>query len=195
MSETGAPALGAILLAAGGSRRLGRPKQLVECDGEPLVRRQARLLLELNPACVVVVTGAAETGVRSALDGLDVALVHNRDWERGMGTSLACGIRAMPERVRGALLLLVDQYRLDADDLRRMIDAWRRDPESAVTAAWDERRGPPVVFPRALFDRVARLQGDSGARQVLKKFRGRLTVVPSPNAAFDLDTAEDLQRM
>jgi molybdenum cofactor cytidylyltransferase len=184
--------LGTILLAAGGSSRLGQPKQLVALEGEPLVRRQARLLLALQPACVVVVTGAVADEVREALHGLDVSCVHNESWEQGMGTSLACGIRAMPERVRGALLLLTDQFRIVADDLQRLLEAWAGDPLAAVTASWDDQRGPPVVFPRALFDRLSRLQGDSGARAVLKRFRGRQVAVPLPNAAGDLDTPADL---
>jgi CTP:molybdopterin cytidylyltransferase MocA len=191
-AKAGSESLGALLLAAGSSKRLGQPKQLLTVDGEPLVRRQARLLLELQTACTVVVTGAAEAGVRAALDGLDVLLVHNPAWQQGMGGSLACGIHAMPERVRGALLLLVDQYRVDRDDLARMAVAWAADPLAAVSASWDAQRGPPVIFPRSLFERVARLEGERGAWAVLRRFRGRQIAVPMPNAAFDLDTPDDL---
>lgn len=184
--------LGAILLAAGGSSRLGQSKQLIEIAGEPLVRRQARLLLALEPACVVVVTGAVARKVGGLLVGLDVTLAHNAAWRRGIGSSLACGIRAMPVTVRGALLLLTDQYRIGPDDLRRLVEAWAADPLGAVTASWDTQRGPPVVVPRALFDQVSHLQADTGARAVLRAFRGRQVAVPMPNAAFDLDTPADL---
>lgn len=187
--------LGAILLAAGGSSRLGQSKQLVEIAGEPLVRRQARLLLALEPVCVAVVTGAMAREVGGLLQGLDLTLVHNAAWQRGIGSSLACGIRAMPEQVRGALLLLTDQYRIGPDDLRRLVEAWAADPQGAVTASWDTQRGPPVVFPRALFGRVSRLQADTGARAVLRAFRGRQMTVPMPNAAFDLDTPADLEAL
>lgn len=190
-----AHSLGAILLAAGGSSRLGRPKQLVEIDGEPLVRRQARLLLALEPACVVVVTGAAREEVEAALAGLDVRFAHHPGWEGGMGTSIAKGIRLMPERVRGALLLLVDQYRLEAADLGRLIDAWSADPLAVALAGWDGERGPPTLFPRSLFERLSRLRGDSGARPVLRKFKGRQITVDMPHAALDVDVAEDLANM
>lgn len=190
--NSGPASLGALLLAAGGSTRLGRPKQLLLIDGEPLVRRQARLLLALEPACVIVVTGAVADEVGAALTGLDIVLAHNPDWERGMGGSLACGMRAMPERVRGALLLLVDQYRVDTQDLERLIATWGADPLAAVSASWDDQRGPPIVFPRSLFERVSRLRGESGARAVLRRFRGRQIAVPVANAAFDLDTAADI---
>ena len=187
-----ARALGAILLAAGSSSRLGQPKQLIERNGEPLVRRQARLLLALEPACVVVVTGCAAAEVTEALADLPVTCVHNADWQNGMGTSLACGIRVMPERVRGALLLLADLWRIDADDLQAMVERWAGQPQQAVTACWGEASGPPVIFPRQMFARLARLRGDSGARHSLKHFKGGLIRLEMPHAAFDLDTPGDL---
>jgi len=186
-----AQTLGTILLAAGCSSRLGRPKQLLEMDGEVLVRRQARVLSSIGPACVVVVTGCEADGVAQALAGMPVQCAHNANWQGGMGSSLATGIRAMPERVRGALLLLCDQWQVDADDLRSLVDGWATQPQSAVLAQWGAASGPPVIFPRQMFARLSRLQGGRGARQVLKHFKGGLVKVDLPHAAFDLDTPAD----
>lgn len=188
-------AVGALLLAAGGSSRLGRPKQLVEFRGEALVRRQARLLAGLGPACVIVVTGAAADAVRAVVEDLPITLVHNPRWERGVGESIAAGIAAMPERVRAALLLMADQYRVDAGDLSRLVGAWNTDPGAVAIAGWEDRTGPPTVFPRSQFERLSRLTGDRGARPVLKKFSGRRIVVPMPNAAFDVDLPGDLEQL
>jgi molybdenum cofactor cytidylyltransferase len=189
--------LGAILLAAGGSSRLGRSKQLLDIGGEPLVRRQAQLLIEQDCACVVVITGADQHAVRDALDGLSVRLVHNSDWKRGMGLSLAFGIRSMPERVRGALLLLVDQWKISPADLSALSAAWSKKPGSVATAQWqgDEGKqvtGPPVVFPRELFPFLLKLQGDRGAHSIVKRFKGGVERVEMPNAAFDIDEVSDL---
>lgn len=183
--------LGAILLAAGGSSRLGRPKQLELIDGQPLVVRQARLLLDLPADCVVVVTGAVEEQVRQALTGLPVECVHHADWSRGMGRSIARGIEAMPERVRGALLLLCDQWRIEHADLEKLLEAWWPAPQKAIVSIWDGVSGPPVIFPRALFQRLLRLQGDSGARHLLQRYAGGLEKVAIANAAFDLDQPGD----
>ena len=128
--------LGTILLAAGSSSRLGQSKQLLDMDGEPLVRRQARLLLSLKPACLVVVTGAEQHAVEQALEGLPVRAVHNPRWADGMGHSLACGIAAMPERVRGALLLLCDQWKITSADLSALSGGWQQEPLSVVMAKW-----------------------------------------------------------
>lgn len=186
------PNLGAILLAAGASSRLGYPKQLVELDGEALVVRQARLLIALQPACVVVVTGAAREGVEQVLAGLPVNLVHNENWANGMGSSLACGVSAMPERVRGALLLLCDLWRISSADLENLVTAWQAAPAQAATAVWDGKTGPPVIFPRALFQRLKKLQGEQGARHLLRGFAGGIAQVAMPNAAYDLDVSSDL---
>ncbi len=192
--------LGAILLAAGSSSRLGQSKQLLEIDGQPLVRRQAELLLALQPACVVVVSGADQLAVEQALHGLQVQRVHNPNWQQGMGTSLACGIRAMPERVRGALLLLCDQWRVTAEDLHKLVTAWKPGPVRAVCAEWANDQGQtvagaPAIFPRALFAKLVKLQGERGAQALLKHYPGGTSHVPVPNAAFDIDEPADLPNL
>jgi len=189
--------LGAILLAAGSSSRLGQSKQLLEIDGQALVRLQASKLLALKPACVVVVTGAEQQAVEQALQDLPLQCVHNNNWQQGMGSSLACGIAAMPERVRGALLLLCDQWKITTDDLLELTDAWEQSPGSAVMAQWTEESGqtasgPPAVFPRALFFNLVRLRDDRGAQQILKRYSGGVTKVQMPNAGFDIDLKSDL---
>lgn len=187
----------AILLAAGSSSRLGQSKQLLQIDGVPLVRRQAELLLSLEPACVVVVSGAEQLAVEQAIHGLPVHRVHNPNWQQGMGTSLACGIRVMPERVRGALLLLCDQWRINKEDLQGLVAAWQPEPAKAICAEWTDDQGhkvagAPAIFPRALFARLLKLQGDHGAHQLLKNFPGGTQHHSLPNAAFDIDQESDL---
>jgi len=144
---------------------------------------------------MVVVTGAVERQVRQALDGMSVEFAHHANWSRGMGSSIARGIEAMPERVRGALLLLCDQWRIEQADLEHLIDAWRSAPQKAVVSGWNDSQGPPVIFPRAMFQRLSRLQGDRGARHALKRYAGGVQKVPIANAAIDLDQPADLQQL
>jgi len=184
--------LGAILLAAGGSRRLGQSKQLLEIDGEALVVRQARLLLDLNPARVVVVCGADSESVDASLAELPVQVVHNPDWGCGMGRSLACAIAVIPERARAALVMLCDQWRLTSTDIQALIDAWVPDPMAAVAAAYDDTVGAPAILPRAMFDRLSRLEGDVGARKILRRWAGTVKTISLPSALLDIDSPEDL---
>jgi molybdenum cofactor cytidylyltransferase len=145
----------------------------------------------------VVVSGAGQLEVEQALHGLPLQRVHNPNWPQGMGTSLACGIRAMPERARGALLLLCDQWRVTAEDLQGLVAAWQPVPLKAVSAEWNNDQGhtvagAPAIFPRALFARILKLQGDRGAQQLLKNFTGGTEHFNMPNAAFDIDHESDL---
>ena len=187
--------LGAILLAAGESSRLGQPKQLLKSarwSNLALVRRQAELLLKKNFSAVVVVTGSSNSAVEAELDGLPVQLCHNENWKKGMGTSIACGIRAMPERVRGALVLLCDQWQIVDADLQNLCDEWTQHPTSAVISIWTDSSGPPTIFPRVLFDPLARLNGNKGARRVLSRFTGEVRYLTVDNAAYDIDVASDI---
>jgi molybdenum cofactor cytidylyltransferase len=192
MNEPGQSSLGAVLLAAGGSTRLGRSKQLLDIAGQPLVARQAQLLAGLGFARFVVVTGSQRDSVEAALAGFRDSLCFNPRWQEGMGTSLAVGIAAMPERVRGALVLLCDQWRIGAPDLHRLVQAWTERPQAAVVAGADGYFGPPAIFPRSLFQRLMALSGDRGARRLLERFGGEVVEVSLPHAAFDIDTEADV---
>jgi molybdenum cofactor cytidylyltransferase len=128
--------LAVVLLAAGGSNRLGQPKQLVPVDGEALVLRTARRLLRLEPATMLVVTGCDSERVKEQLAGLPLQIVHNAEWKEGMGTSIACGVKNLPAGIEGVLIMLCDLWRVDLGDLKRLIEAWNTDISDIVTATW-----------------------------------------------------------
>ena len=172
MTERGP--IGAVVLAAGGSTRLGRPKQLLVHEGEALVHRAARLARAAVDGPVVVVLGAEAATVGKALGRLEVEPWLHPNWREGMGSSLAAGIARLSQdtgAVGGALLLLVDQpfihlpypaslvARFRANDVD--LAATRYGPEEDSTA------GPPAVFARSLFPRLMALSGDHGARSLL----------------------------
>ena len=186
--------LHAILLAAGGSSRLGRAKQLLTYAGEPLVHRAARLLTGVAPR-VTVVTGASPEQVGAAIAGLDVDEVHNARWREGVGGSIALGARQFEVGTNATLIMLCDQYGIGAEQLSQLSDAWRAEPARIAAARWGERFGPPVIFPARFFSRLRRLQGDLGARQLLVEERARVNFVDLPRAALDVDDAADLARM
>jgi molybdenum cofactor cytidylyltransferase len=193
------PSVGVILLAAGPSSRLGQPKQLVEVDNECLVRRSARLALSLEPAFVTVVTGCEAERVRAELEGLPVGIVFNRNWANGMGASINCGVRSMPAGVDGVMIMVCDQWRLEASDLRRLQAAWFSDISRIYVAFWKEGEahisGPPVIFPRKLIPELKSMQESRGARQLIDRYMDLAEFVDMQNAAFDLDRPADLERL
>ena len=186
--------LHAVLLAAGGSSRLGRAKQLLTFTDERLVHRAARLLTGVTPH-VTVVTGAKAGEVEAAIADLDVAPVHNARWREGVGGSIALAARQFEVDTRAVLILLCDQYGIGEEQLDVLVRAWREQPGRIAAARWGERFGPPVIFPAQFFPRLQRLRGDLGARQLLVEERARVNFVDLPRAALDVDDAADLARM
>jgi molybdenum cofactor cytidylyltransferase len=181
--------LAILVLAAGGSRRLGRCKQLVASGGEALVQRVTRLAAGLRPAWLGVVVGARAGRVGAALAGRPLQLVHARRWRLGMAASLAAGIRAVPRDLRHVAILTSDQWQLDTADLARLVRARGRVP---AAAAYEGTCGIPAVFPSTWRRRLLALRGDRGARALLV---GAIVRVPMPTAAADLDTPFDLTRL
>jgi len=188
--------LAAVLLAAGSSARLGQPKQLVRLRGETLVRRAASLLLDLKVEPIVVVTGHRSVEVAAELSGLPLILTDNRDWELGMGSSIACGIHAIPEEVDGVLLMLCDQWRIGLSDLIRLKSAWISDISQIMVAQWKADNslasGPPIIFPCDVIHELIFIKKDGGARPVIERNREIVRFTEIERAAWDLDNPKDL---
>lgn len=191
--------LGAILLAAGPSSRLGEPKQLVRVRDEALVRRTARVLIEAGVDELLVVTGCGFESVESELKGLEARIVRNRNWARGMGGSISVGARSMNPDVDGVLVMACDQWRLAGDDLAQMKAQWLTDISRIYLSCWDEGKafisGPPVIFPRILLPELKSMLESRGARQLIDRYMNIVEFVKMPNAAWDLDRPEDLKRL
>lgn len=191
--------LGCVLLAAGGSRRLGQPKQLVEINGEALVTRATRNLLSLGTGSVMVVTGSEKDNIMKKINLFPISTVHNTDWEHGMGTSLALGVSSIPSDFHGVLVLLCDQWKVEKNDLRRLVDNWHSDISAIWVSKWGELEkgafGPPIIFPNGLFSELKTLKGDQGARPIVKKYWDRVKFVDVENAADDLDEPGDLRML
>lgn len=193
MQEWTDPVLGGLLLAAGGSERLGQPKQLIQLNGESLLSRTANMLLA-QISDLVVVTGAFAPAVRQHLQSSGVRIEHNDQWQAGMGGSIAVGMRAVSDDMNGVLIMLCDQWRIDRDDLHTLIRAWGKEPKTIAMASWGENLGPPVIFPGHLFDKLRQLRGPRGAKSLAEQ-QSAICQVEIPNAQFDLDTDADLQIM
>ena len=184
-----------LVLAAGGATRFGSPKALATYRGKPLVTRAVRQLVPRCPAGVYVVVGAHGSELHAALaDEPTVTVVDNPDWQRGLSTSLRAGIAAMPEAADAVLLTLCDLPVVTGEDLDALIGAWRVEPVLIAIASFAGGRGPPAIFPRAVWPQFAALRGDQGARSLLEWHEEHI-LVPMPNAALDVDTPDDLARL
>ncbi|MBS1074310.1 nucleotidyltransferase family protein [Gluconobacter sp. Dm-73] len=182
----------ALLLAAGGSTRLGRPKQLLTVNGVPLVRHIAELLLETGPERLVVVTGGPATETGQALAGLDSVLVQNDDWKTGMASSLQCGYRAFGTDPGLLLITGTDQPCLTCEHLRALLRQGNNHTD-VVTAYGEEGRGIPVLLSPTTQLRLADLRGDTGLRRLWKNGASTPAFLHAPELGFDIDTPEQLE--
>ncbi|MFQ3663383.1 MAG: nucleotidyltransferase family protein [Chloroflexaceae bacterium] len=189
-----------ILLAAGRSARMGRPKQLLPWQGRPLVRHVAEVALASRLAGVVVVLGAYAGEVARALDGLNGSLrqVMCAEYAGGQAASLRCGLEALPDSVRAVVVLLVDQPLVTPVLINRLIAAFEAAPAAvAVVPRYQGQRGTPVLLAERLFAEVRALEGDLGARPLLARYADavRWLDVDDPAVVEDVDTPEDYEHV
>ncbi len=184
-----------VVLAAGGSSRFGRPKQLLDWHGQPLVRHVAQVGLSagLNP--LVVVTGAYQEAVHGALEGLPVQVVENPDWAAGQSTSLRAGIQVLPVEIGSAVFLLSDQPQTPERLISSLVDTHRRTQAPVVAPLVEGRRSNPVLFDQQTFPDLLALEGDTGGRGVFSKYRVHYVEWLDVRQALDIDTPADYLRL
>ncbi|CAN5696675.1 nucleotidyltransferase family protein [soil metagenome] len=197
MASESASKVCAVVLAAGESRRLGRPKQLLKLDGTELVAHFVERALASSIDGVVVVTGAHRDAVESAIEDLIVTVVFNPDFAEGQGTSLVAGIRALPDDVGAVIVLLGDMPGISTDVISRLADLWREKRPVAAIARYRSGRGHPVLFDRELLSELQHMTGDEGARKLLKRLGDRVVEehADADSLPQDVDTEEDWERL
>jgi molybdenum cofactor cytidylyltransferase len=186
----------ALLLAAGGSRRLGEPKQLLRIAGQTLVRRAALAALASRAERVWVVTGAHAERVEAALAGLALECVRCADWESGLAASLRTGVAAALARDpdASALVLLADQPAASPALLDALI-ARHAGGAAIVACEYGGEPGVPALFAPRFARELLALEGDRGAKALLLRERAATALVPFPGGTLDVDTQADWARV
>ncbi|MEM9634847.1 MAG: molybdopterin-binding/glycosyltransferase family 2 protein [Pseudomonadota bacterium] len=188
--------IGAIILGAGKSSRMGGPnKLLAHLDGKALIRHAAEAAHEAGLTQTVLVTGHLAAEVGAAVSDLDLSIAHNPDFADGMAGSIRTGMNALAPDLDAVIVLLGDMPRIGAAILRRLIDAYREsDSNLIVTATAEGKRGNPVLWDRRFFNDLKSLSGDIGARHIIADNPGFVSEVEiGPAARLDLDTPQALK--
>ncbi len=184
----------AVVLAAGGSRRLGRSKQLLARDGETLVHRAVRMALATQPARVLLVVGGDAGAVRAAVTDLDVEVVFNTAWEEGLASSVRAAASALAGSQMPCLLLGCDQPALQVSHLRDLLDGASVSGSACAATLHGEGLGIPVVVSPVVLAAARDLVGDRGLRAVLQRLpRESIYLLDASELQFDLDTPEDVR--
>ena len=190
--------VGAVVLAAGSSSRMGVPKQTLQFRGQSMLRRATLAALEAGCSPVVVVTGAHAEQSRGELLGLNVVEVVNALWETGMASSVRAGVEGLvgaDPQVTAAVLLLCDQPHVNAEVINGLVAAHRATGSAVVASAYGGSFGVPALFGRALFAELARLEGAAGAKQVIKGHAAEALFLPFRAGEVDVDTPDDFSRL
>lgn len=188
--------IGAILLAAGGSSRLGRPKQLVEFEGKTLIRRAAEMLAASKCSPVVVVLGAEIERSSEQLNGLDISICVNENWSDGISSSIKAGLDAVLRRepaVDAVVIALCDQPFVTAEDIDLLLATFRMTGSPIVAASYSDTIGVPALFAREVFNDLFALKGDQGARKLIQQQSEKVSTVDIQRAATDIDRPDDLR--
>jgi molybdenum cofactor cytidylyltransferase len=186
--------IGAVVLAAGGSSRLGTPKQLLKFRGETLVRRAAKAALKSVCDRVVVVVGNHAQQMRQEVDDLPVSVVENENWQSGISTSIRAGLERISSE-DGVVITLCDQPFMTAAVLNELVSTHHQTRLAIVASTYGTARGVPAFFAPELFNELASLTKDEGARRIIASHPEKVATVEFPQGAIDIDTPEDRDRL
>jgi molybdenum cofactor cytidylyltransferase len=189
---------GIIILAAGASTRLGEPKQQLLYKGKTLLQHAVDAAVESMAEVVIVVLGANAEVIKKDITNQGVAIVHNKDWEDGMASSIRKGITALQKLspdIDDAILMLCDQPFVDVALLNNLMLNKHQTSKPIIACAYDNTVGPPALFNKTYFNALLSLKGQEGAKKLLMKYSNEVFTIPFDKGAIDIDTVEDYAKI
>lgn len=188
--------IGAIILAAGSSSRMGRSKQFLDVAGEALLARTIRIAQGAPIDHTIVVLGSHRREHARLLEDFDVAIAFNEDWRGGIGTSISAGVKSllaqMPD-AEGLMIMVCDQPLLTSDVLSEIIDRHRATGKPIVASKYADTPGVPVLFGKKYFGKLTTLHQDQGAKRLVVENPADTELVSFPGGEVDLDTMEEYE--
>jgi molybdenum cofactor cytidylyltransferase len=190
--------IGAVILAAGGSSRLGQPKQLLRFRGKTLIRAVVDAACKAGCSPVVVVIGSDSENIHRELAHLNVIEVRNTNWQRGIGSSIRSGVQALVDQssdVAAILLLACDQPAVNAHSIERLIAMHEATKKNIVASSYANTVGVPALFERPLSRELLALGDEAGAKSIILQNPERVTQFEFPEGAIDIDSWEDWEKL
>lgn len=187
-----------IILAAGGSSRLGSPKQLLPYSGKALLQKAIDNAKKCEPDQVIVVLGSRKQLIENEINHDGVIIVENQDWESGIASSIRTGINELKNisvNTDAAFLMACDQPFADENILQALIQEQARSGNAIVGSSYDNTKGIPALFHKNLFSDLLALEGDSGAKKLFEKYKELTSFVSFQKGGIDIDTSEDYKNL
>jgi molybdenum cofactor cytidylyltransferase len=187
---------GVILLAAGSSSRLGRPKQLINYQGKTLIQHSIEAAKHSAADDLVVVLGCNSEQIQRGIESKEVPVLFHAHWEEGMSSSMQCGLQYLIEtsRVDQVLLMLCDQPYVSQELLDQLMFEKKASVKGIVACSYAGTVGVPALFDQFYFPELLALKGTEGAKKMILNHQADTFLIDFPLGAIDLDTEEDVQK-
>ena len=188
-----------MILAAGGSKRMGTPKQLLPWAGNTLLGHAVTKAKELTNDTILVILGAHSEEIKPTLAYAAVAVTVHKDWKKGLGTSIAWGVGQLVQRESqwdGILIMLADQPLITSDYLSSILNRYKAVEQPIIATTYsDQKLGVPALFDRCYFEELMQLTGDKGAKEIMQKHKDKLVLLHAEEMLADIDTLDDYRRL
>jgi molybdenum cofactor cytidylyltransferase len=184
-----------IILAAGSSSRLGQSKQLITIKGKSLLEKTAQAALDSGAQPITVVLGNQASVHKKNIEALPVKIVVAENWSAGMGASLKAGLLTLLEdypATEAIIVTVCDQPYLTAEHLKKLITVYNNTTSEIVASLYNNTKGVPALFQKALLQKLLQLEDDEGARKIIRQHKGTIALVAFEKGEIDIDTPEDL---
>ncbi|MEA5597856.1 nucleotidyltransferase family protein [Rivularia sp. UHCC 0363] len=190
--------VGLIILAAGKSNRMGKPKQLLTYQGSSLISHAVKT--GLNSICkpVIVVLGAYVEHIKPQINKFPVQIIENPYWKTGMSSSIHAGITVIKTshpNLDAVIIALADQPLINQTVFNQLVQSYQETQNIIIASAYDDIIGVPALFDRSLFTELNNLEGDKGAKTLMRKYQDEILTINIPQAAIDIDTPDDYEKL
>ena len=187
---------GIILLAAGQSARLGKPKQLLNYKGKTLLAHSLQIAIETQLQPIVTVLGANLDTLKQSIEPTNTNIVINQEWSEGMASSIRCGIEELLKiapSIAGVIIMVCDQPYVTAKLLTDLVEKHEDSSKPIIASRYNNNIGTPALFDKTIFALLLSLKGDSGAKKIMKSNPDWVETVNFPFGEIDIDTSLDYE--
>lgn len=190
--------IGLIILAAGASVRMGKPKQSLEFKGRTLLQRAVQTAYDSKCRPIVVVLGSRIDILKNEIKDFDVQIAENADWENGMSSSIKIGLEKVLEmnnQISGVVIMVCDQPFVSAELINRLIEGFEKTENLIIASQYAETLGVPALFGKQIFPRLLELDNSGGAKEIIRQFQNETIAVSFEKGNFDIDTPNDYLKL
>jgi molybdenum cofactor cytidylyltransferase len=187
-----------IILAAGGSSRLGQPKQLLTIANKTLLEQAMETATDVAPDTVCVVLGSNATLIRATLGKYKTCILENKEWQEGIASSIRYGLDHLVSKnadLNAVLFMTCDQPFVSTEILSQMIEVYHTSTGKIVAASYGDSLGVPALFDRSFFPALTKLTNDTGAKKIILENMEQVVSIPFPAGMIDIDTYADYKAL